>query len=124
MRIARVLTLILLATPAFAILRGTSERELLPRQLDLAESSQMSGRIASDGTSFLAVWNDAHNRDGDILGARLAQDGTVVDSVPLVVANALYSRSMTSLGTVLSRTSTRYLNVVDLPGSSVRLTSG
>ncbi|PYQ29166.1 MAG: hypothetical protein DMF56_12885 [Acidobacteria bacterium] len=87
MRIARVLTLILLATPAFAILRGTSERELLPRQLDLAESSQMSGRIASDGTSFLAVWNDAHNRDGDILGARLAQDGTVVDSVPLVVAN-------------------------------------
>jgi hypothetical protein len=87
MKIARVLALLLLASPAFAILRGTAERELMPRQLDIAQSGQTDGRIATDGTSFFSVWTDGSPGGYDILGARLAQDGAVVDAVPLAVAN-------------------------------------
>lgn len=87
MKIARVAALLLLAAPAFALLRGTAERELTQRKLDIAVSGQDNGRIASDGTSFLTVWSESrYGANYDILGARLAPNGAVVDLVPLVLA--------------------------------------
>jgi hypothetical protein len=73
---------LLLAFPTLAAVRAGSERELAARQLDVASFDQRNGHIATDGSSFLTVWEDNLT---DVLGARLDPNGTLVDVTPLVV---------------------------------------
>lgn len=74
--------LLLLAFPVHGAIRSTPERELTARQLDLAASNQDDARIAADGTSFFTIWTEL----GDILGARLAPNGALIDTTPLQLA--------------------------------------
>jgi hypothetical protein len=76
--------LLFLAIPAFPLIRTGAERELTARQIDVAAFSQTNAHIATDGSSFLTVWEDAGG--GGILGARLDANGGVVDETPLVIA--------------------------------------
>jgi len=48
--------------------------------ISLAAGSQESPSIAWDGTSFLVAWVDARTGNPDVYGARVASDGTVLDS--------------------------------------------
>lgn len=44
-------------------------------------------QVATDGTTFLAVWSDQRNgRDNDIWGVRVAADGTLLDPVGIEIA--------------------------------------
>lgn len=79
--------LLFLTSPLLAAIHGGTERELMPREIDVAASEQ-SGRIATDGVSFLSVWIDASSGDSRILGARLAENGAVVDTTPLTISAA------------------------------------
>jgi hypothetical protein len=82
----RLALIALFAGNALAAIHPGAERELAPRQLDLASSIQRDGHIASDGHSFLAVWNDQRDYQTNVLAARLDANGAVIDRVPLVVA--------------------------------------
>jgi hypothetical protein len=82
-RFSLSLGFLLLALPLLAAIHSTPERELAPRQIDLAASDQLDSRIASDGDTFLTVWGDDYGRA--ILGARLDADGSVIDTIPLTI---------------------------------------
>ncbi len=63
--------------------RVSKEGELLddePFAVSDAAGSQMSPRVAFDGTNYLVVWYDSRGGSSyDIYGARVAQDGTVLN---------------------------------------------
>ncbi|HJQ40509.1 MAG TPA: hypothetical protein VKB93_25465 [Thermoanaerobaculia bacterium] len=77
---------LLLAVLTFAALRTSPEHELTPRTLDIAASPQSFPRLAGNGSEFLAVWTDGPYYENDVLAARLAPNGAVLDRVPLVIA--------------------------------------
>jgi hypothetical protein len=50
--------------------------------------SQWYGRLASNGTDFLAVWNESASGTQAVHAARVSSDGKRIDDVPLVVADS------------------------------------
>lgn len=54
--------------------------------LAIAANQQSSPAIASDGTSFLAVWQDFRDGGADVFGIRLNPAGAFVDPAPFVVS--------------------------------------
>jgi len=44
--------------------------------------------VAFDGTNYLVVWAQPNGSFGDILGVRIAPDGTIVDPTPIVLARS------------------------------------
>jgi MYXO-CTERM domain-containing protein len=50
---------------------------------------QTSPAVASSGTGYLAVWADDRGGDIDVYGARVGQDGTVLDNLGIPIALAL-----------------------------------
>ncbi|MFH0777716.1 MAG: hypothetical protein V2A71_03705, partial [Candidatus Eisenbacteria bacterium] len=57
-------------------------------------SDQTSPAVAYDGTGYLTVWEDSRAGKWDIVGARIARDGEVVDSAGFLICGASrYQRS-------------------------------
>jgi hypothetical protein len=58
-----------------------------------APYDQQFSSVAFDGTNYLVVWQDERSNDSyDIYGARVNQDGTVLDPGGFVISNALYDQ--------------------------------
>jgi PKD repeat protein len=51
--------------------------------------TQTSPAVASSGTGYLVVWADDRGGDIDVYGARVGQDGTVMDNLGIPIALAL-----------------------------------
>jgi hypothetical protein len=77
-----------LTVPVQAALVASSEKGVSAPVLDVAAFGQDSGRLASDGGSFLAVWIDRNS--ADVHGARVTADGKrVADEVlPIAITEA------------------------------------
>jgi len=80
-RFPLLLALALFPLAALASIRVSPERELTPRQVDLAAFDQKNAHIATDGVSFFTIWED----NFDILGARLDASGALIDQTPVAV---------------------------------------
>jgi predicted nucleic-acid-binding Zn-ribbon protein len=67
-----------------------SQNGLIFEKMSFAISNAMyneeSPDVAFDGTNYLVVWTDRRNSSLDIYGARISQDGTVLDTagIPLI----------------------------------------
>jgi len=58
-----------------------------------APGSQTEAAVGFDGTNFLVVWQDQRGgHSSDILGARLTQDGALLDPNGLVITQAAYDQ--------------------------------
>jgi hypothetical protein len=58
-----------------------------PRTLSRSANAQHQADAAFDGTNYLVVWQDFRNLDGgDIYGARIQPDGTVLDPNGIAIA--------------------------------------
>lgn len=56
--------------------------------ISMMANSQSSPSIASDGTNYLAVWQDDRNgSDNDIYGGRISQAGNILDPVAIPVSS-------------------------------------
>ncbi len=88
--IAFLLTII--ASAAFAQIAG--ERPVSAPVFYAPVSSSGSPAVASDGTSFLAVWcdgrdgGDINRTQGDLYASRIDSDGTILDPLGIFVASA------------------------------------
>jgi hypothetical protein len=51
-------------------------------------AGQTAPAVAYDGANVLLVWGDTRNDQGDICGARVSSDGTLLDSAGFVIAAA------------------------------------
>ncbi|HVG63768.1 MAG TPA: Ig-like domain-containing protein [Hyalangium sp.] len=56
---------------------------------DPGGGAQTSPAVASNGTDYLVVWADDRGGDVDVYGARVGQDGTVLDNLGIPIAQAL-----------------------------------
>ncbi|MDD5530102.1 MAG: T9SS type A sorting domain-containing protein [bacterium] len=56
-------------------------------QISVADSSQIYPDVAFDGTNFWTVWADNRNGTSRIYGARIATDGTVLDTNGILLAS-------------------------------------
>jgi hypothetical protein len=56
--------------------------------VSVAASSQSNSAIAFDGTNYLIVWQDKRNGTHDIYGARVTQNGAVLDPSGLTISTA------------------------------------
>jgi len=84
---APLAALLLLAQPARATLVLSSEAPVTDSQLDTAPFDQTNARLATDGSSFLAVWVDhSLTGAGDIHASRVDGAGARADDDPLPVA--------------------------------------
>jgi len=52
----------------------------------LGTSDNRSPSVAFSGTNYLVVWEDYHSYNSHIKGARVMQDGTVIDSTPINIS--------------------------------------
>jgi hypothetical protein len=58
-------------------------------QLPVVEGSDITPAVAWNGTEYLVTWeHEALFEDGDLHGVRVAPDGTVLDSSPIVISHA------------------------------------
>jgi hypothetical protein len=81
------LVLLSLSFSVQATLVPGSEKGVTAPVPDVAPFDQASGRIATDGDSFLAVWIEhSLNGTGDVHGARLTPEGKRVDDAVLHIA--------------------------------------
>jgi hypothetical protein len=63
-----------------------------------AAHRQQSPAVASNGTLCLVVWEDARSDSGfDVYGARVAQNGAVLDPAGIVVSNYMHSDDQPSV---------------------------
>jgi hypothetical protein len=73
-------------------MRVSKEGELLdnePFVVSDASGAQISPEVAFDGTNYLVVWYDSRGGVSyDIYGARVAQDGTVLNSAGIAISTA------------------------------------
>jgi hypothetical protein len=53
-----------------------------------AANGQSQPVVASDGNDFLVVWRDDNRGSGDIYGARVSQDGTVLDPAGFAISTS------------------------------------
>jgi hypothetical protein len=53
-----------------------------------SQGDQYRPAVASDGTNFLVVWTDWRSSSGNVYGARVTQQGTVLDPVGLNISQA------------------------------------
>jgi phosphoribosylformylglycinamidine (FGAM) synthase PurS component len=64
-----------------------------------ATGSQRSADVGAAGTNFLVVWEDRRGSSyADIYGARVAQQGTVLDPSGITIAQAAYYQSAPAVG--------------------------
>lgn len=83
---------LILAQTAHAALVPGSESPVTTAQLDVAAFDQSNGRIASDGTSFFAVWKDVHPYSGaEVRGSAITAEGARVHDLPIEIAGAAAS---------------------------------
>lgn len=86
-RILIVLVASLLPSLAGATVVPGPETAASMTAVDVAAFDQADGLIATDGTSFLAVWTDSDLQGlGDIHASRVAEEGVRVDDTPILVA--------------------------------------
>jgi len=52
----------------------------------LGTSDNRSPSVAFSGTNYLVVWEDYHSYNSHIKGARITQDGTLIDSTPINIS--------------------------------------
>jgi len=72
------------------VCRVTSGGSVLdPEGIPVSTASRYQGEpaIAFDGTNYLVVWTDERNNGSDIYGARVAQDGTVLDTAGIALVS-------------------------------------
>ena len=50
--------------------------------------------VGFDGTNWLVVWSDLRSGIADIYGARVAQDGRVLDTAGFLISGALYTQTL------------------------------
>jgi len=55
----------------------------------IAPELQENTTIAFDGTNYLLIWQDKRNGDYDIYGARVGQDGAVLDPAGIAISTAV-----------------------------------
>ncbi|MDH5185944.1 MAG: T9SS type A sorting domain-containing protein [candidate division WOR-3 bacterium] len=55
-------------------------------------SNQLSSSTAFDGTNYLAVWQDGRGNGYDIYGARIDQNGTILDQTPIEISNPAFQQ--------------------------------
>jgi hypothetical protein len=76
--------------------RVTSQGTVLDRSgiaISRVANTQYLPVLAFDGTNFLAVWADYRSgSDGDIYGARMTQQGTVLDSTGIAISQAAHDQ--------------------------------
>ncbi|HVP58341.1 MAG TPA: hypothetical protein VMU02_09605, partial [bacterium] len=53
-----------------------------------ASADQLHPAVAFDGADYLVVWDDYRNGNYDIYGARVALDGTVLDTLGIAISSA------------------------------------
>jgi hypothetical protein len=56
--------------------------------VSIATGNQVSPAVGFDGSNFLVVWADDRAGDGEIYGARVTPQGTVLDTAGFVIAHA------------------------------------
>ncbi len=62
--------------------------------ISLATREQYSPDVGADGENYLVVWEDYRNSYyGDIYGARVTPEGTVLDPAGIAIAQAAYNQS-------------------------------
>ncbi|MDO9390403.1 MAG: FlgD immunoglobulin-like domain containing protein [bacterium] len=65
--------------------------------ISTAVNSQGLPSVAFDSTNYLVVWHDSRNGSSDIYGARVTQDGAVLDSSGIAISAAANSQSSPSV---------------------------
>ncbi len=60
--------------------------------------SQTAPAVASDGAGFFAVWQDARNLTADVFGARVAQNGALLDPAGLGLARGGNAETVPAVG--------------------------
>jgi hypothetical protein len=72
------------------VCRVTSDGSALdPEGIPVSTASRYQGEpaVAFDGTNYLVVWTDERNDNSDIYGARVTQDGTVLDTAGIALVS-------------------------------------
>jgi hypothetical protein len=70
-----------------------------------AANDQQFSSVAFDGTNYLVVWQDERSDEFyDIYGARVSQDGTVLDPGGFVISNAQYDQQKVTIASGETRT--------------------
>lgn len=69
-----------------APLQFGNEVPFAPAQIDAAPKTQQWPKIAGSGNQFLVVWTDFRGGIGDLYGARIGADGTLLDPADLRIA--------------------------------------
>jgi phosphoribosylformylglycinamidine (FGAM) synthase PurS component len=57
-----------------------------------AANDQCYPAVSFDSSDFLVAWEDYRNGSGDIYGARVTPAGTVLDSAPIAISQAVYDQ--------------------------------
>ncbi|MFC2076644.1 T9SS type A sorting domain-containing protein [candidate division KSB1 bacterium] len=63
----------------------------------VAPNRQQDPTIASDGTGFMVLWEDARGADQDIYGARVNSTGTVQEPDGYVISDARYAQRLANI---------------------------
>jgi len=66
--------------------------------ISTARHGQYGPAVSSDGMMWFVVWSDWRSVFSAIYGSRVAQDGTIIDSSGLLIAQASYDRYAPDLG--------------------------
>ncbi|NMO21153.1 hypothetical protein HPC49_50350 [Pyxidicoccus fallax] len=65
--------------------------------ISTAAQAQVTPSVASNGTDFFVVWEDARGGDPDVIGARVTSAGSVVDAEGVVIARAVHDQGHPSV---------------------------
>ncbi len=85
-----------LANDIYACRLGTDGRPLDTMNIIISglNTEESYPAVGFDGTNWLVVWSDLRNGVADIYGARVAPDGSLLDSTGFIISNATYTQTI------------------------------